>query len=97
MEMEELMMQKCLEWLDNCVTKENVSVVAEDDEGFWHRRVFLVVWNDDDGYTHTYIIRVWTVDEGENMNLSQDYEDCVEINDFVNTIPTIAEQINRVR
>lgn len=95
--MEEKLLEKCLEWINHSANENNVSIVARDDEDTYHRRVYLVVWNDDKGYTNAYLIRVWTNDEGRRIDLSQDYENCVRIKDFVDTLPAIMEQINRVR
>ncbi len=95
--MEEKLLEKCLEWLDHSVEKDNISVVAGEDDGTYHRRVYLAVWNDNQGLTHAYLIRVWTNNEGRDIDLSQDYGSYVRIEDFVNTIPSIVEVVNRVR
>lgn len=94
--MEEKMFSKCMEWLGD-VDEECVSVVCSEDEFFWIKRIYLAAWNDDDGYTHVYLIRVFTMDNGKTINLSQDYENCVRIIDFVSIIPEIVDAISAVK
>lgn len=95
--MENKLLNKCIEWLGNEVDVNAISTIVSEDEPDWNRRIYLVVWNDDDGYTQTYIIRVWTMDNGNTINLSTDYVNCVKIEDFVDTISSIVEVINRIK
>lgn len=97
MDIENKLVSKCIEWLDNEVDINAFSTIVSEDESNWNRRIYLIVWNDDDGYTHTYIIRVWTINNGNTINLSEDYTNCVKIEDFVDTIPAIVETINRIK
>lgn len=96
--MEEKLLAKCMKWLGDEVSKDNISVVSKEEDSGWYTILYLAAWNDDDGYTHVYLIRVWNVDEeGARIYLSQDYENCVKIEDFVSIIPKLMAEINRVR
>lgn len=94
--MEEMLFGKCIEWLCD-VDKSCISSVYSYDEYSVHVRIYLAVWNDEEGFTHVYVIRVFTIDNGKNILLSQDYENCVEIKDLVNIIPDVVAVINRVK
>lgn len=94
--MDELILNKCMDWMgeDN---KEYYSLVNKEDESTYHQRIYLVAWNDDDGFTHAYIIRAFTGDEGKNINISQDYEIHVLMSDFVNWLPEIIKKITELK
>ena len=94
--MNELMIGKCLEWLDYHISKEDLVTVFEEDDDEWHKRIYLAVWNDDDGYTHAYILRVWTMNNGKTIEISQDYCNHTGMEYFVDTIPNIVEVIKRI-
>ena len=91
--MEEQMIQKCMEWFDNDIDIKSIIPIIKEDEEFWHRRIYLVAWNDDDGFTHVYIIRIWTMDNGKAIKLSEDYCNCVKIEDFISIIPDLVKRI----
>ena len=95
--MSDLFFKKCLNWFDNKIDKNSIIKVIDEHEKGWDREVYLVVWNDDDGYTHTYLIRIWSIDDGKTISLSQDYENCSEIESYVKVIPEIVNEINRLR
>ena len=97
--MEEKLLDKCMEWLGYPVDVDmsNISTIISEDEPDWNRRIYLIAWNDDDGFTQVYIIRVWTADNGNTINLSEDYKSCVEMEDFVYMIPSMIEAIKRIK
>lgn len=86
---------KCKEWIGD-VDDSNITLVHSEDEGTYHQRIYLAVWNDDDGYTHIYVIRVFTGDEYKNINLSEDYSNTVLISDLANWISEIIEYVKVV-
>lgn len=93
--MDELILNKCMNWMDDGI-KEHYSLVNKEDDSTYHQRIYLVAWNDD-YYTHAYIIRAFTGDDGKNINISQDYEIHVIISDFVNYLPDIHNKISEFK
>ena len=94
--MDNKMLMKCKEWIGEEISDENITLVHKEDYSVYHQRIYLVAWNDDDGFTHAYIIRVFTGDNGNHIDLSQDYEIHVLISDFVNWMPEIFEKIKQL-
>ena len=99
MNMNESINEECMAWFHYQIDAKNMVVVAKEDEVGWHRRIYLVTWNDDDGYTHVYVMRLWTTMEtiSSSIQISQDYSNCVKVEDFIGIIPEIVETIKRVR
>ena len=97
--MEEKMLKKCIEWLGDDVDRDCITPVYKFDDQYTSERIYLAAWNDDDGYTQVYVIRVFAIMFGNynTVNLSQDYYNCVKVEDFVEIIPDIVNVINSVK
>ena len=95
-DMDNKMLNKCREWLGDDVSSANITLIHKEDDSVYHQRIYMAAWNDDDGFTHAYIIRVFTCDNGNCVNLSQDYEIHVLISDFVNWMPEIFAKIRQL-
>lgn len=94
---DKLMYEKCTSWLDDSVDKDHISLMHAEDVETYHQRIYLAAWSDDDGYAHIYVLRVFTVDDGITISLSEDYENCVENVDFIDVLPSVIQKINELK
>ena len=84
----ELMMNKCLEWIDGANGKE-IETVFSEDMGDWHNRIYLV--------TDIQLLRVFTADNGtRSISLSSDYTKFVPTNEVHKVLGDILKTVIKV-
>ena len=91
----ELMMNKCLEWIDGANGKE-IETVFSEDMGDWHNRIYLVT-ETNDNYTDIQLLRVFTADNGtRSISLSSDYTKFVPTNEVHKVLGDILKTVIKV-
>ncbi len=96
-DIDELMYEKCAAWLGDSADKDHTSLMHAEDDGTYHQRIYLMAWSDDDGYAHIYVIRVFTNNDGKTIDLSEDYENCVRNDKFIDVLPSVIQKINELK
>ncbi len=93
---ESIMMSEVIKQLDDIpISTSNISLLEKKDGENSHKRLYLVAWNDDDGYTHIYLVAAST--SGNNIDSEIKYEDCVLIDDFVEVLPDVIAYANEIK
>lgn len=93
---ESIMMSEAIKQLDDIpISTSNISLLEKRDNENGHKRLYLVAWNDDDGYTHIYLVIVLV--SNDNIDSEIKYEDCVLIDDFVETLPDVIAYANEIK
>ena len=93
---ERKMMSEVIKQLDDIpISASNISPLEKRDTENSHKRLYLVAWNDDDGYTHIYLVTVSA--SGDNIYSEIKYEDCVLIDDFVEVLSDVIAYANEIK
>ena len=93
--MEEKLFEKCVKWLDLDDTYfKNITTLIKEDEGKWHRRIYLAIY-EEDKTVYIYLIRVFSADE-INISLSEDYYKEKVAKDFIKESSAIFKEISDV-
>ena len=94
--LEQKMVEKCLDWVGNEITADQLSLVHKEDVDGYHQRIYLAAWNDSNKEDHwgkdsvfVYLFRVFTL--GDNINLSVDYEKTVRAEELVTILPEVVK------
>lgn len=93
-ELEQKIIEKCLDWVDNEITADQLSLVYKEDLESYHQRIYLAAWNNKDEAGHlgeecafVYLLRAFTL--GDNISLSVDYENTVPTEKLITVLPEI--------
>lgn len=84
--------EKVVEWIDG-EDNETIYPILEEDDGLWHRMIFVVSYPNGADIT-VKVIRVFTMDETE-ISLSEDFRKDYPFKD-VNSIPDAIKDICKV-
>ena len=84
--------EKVVEWIDG-EDNETIYPILEEDDGLWHRMIFVVSYPNGADIT-IKVIRVFTMDETE-ISLSEDFRKDYPFKD-VNSIPDAIKDICKV-